>query len=364
MLKKRVLYVIDSLRPAGAEVLLCNVVERASKTGGVVPDVAVLYGGGALEGRLRSMGVSVHDLGFRGHWDLARGIRRVRRLVQERAPDLVHTHLFPAFYVASLAMRGGLARVPLVHTEHSAFNRRRRLPGARVVDRAVYDRFHRVVCVSDEVERNLLQWLPALGGRTTVIHNGVAVPEAAWSATSPKRWDVLAVARLAYPKGIDVLLEAVALHVRRGREGVRVAIAGDGPERESYLRLADRLGIGRNVTFLGQVADVEARLREARTFVLPSRWEGLSIALLEAMALGMPIVATRVSGSAQVLTDGETGLLADPENPRLLQAALAVALDDPARSAEMGAAARRRVRESYSIEAHLERTLSIYRSVA
>ncbi len=176
--------------------------------------------------------------------------------------------------------------------------------------------------------------------------------------TRPER--VICVARLEFSKGIDVLLHAwarllsgafdeapttthSATHMSRGVQmTLRLALAGDGSLRQQLEQLADALGIRDSVEFLGTRSDVTRLVQSADVFVLPSRWEGMANALLEAMASGVPCIATRVSGSEDLIQHGINGLLVEPEHPAQLASALALLLGDRELAARMGA---KRVRQ-------------------
>ena len=136
-----------------------------------------------------------------------------------------------------------------------------------------------------------------------------------------------------------------------------------GHLREPLQSQVESLGLGDNVHFLGSRDDVPTLLAGSDFFVLPSLWEGLPMALLEAMAAGLPIVATEVSGTVQVMTSGETGLLVPPRDvPRLAQA-IAKLLAEPARARAMGTAAQQRVEKRFSASKQAREHVLLYRSV-
>lgn len=157
--------------------------------------------------------------------------------------------------------------------------------------------------------------------------------------------DILTIvcpARLSYQKGQDVLLQAWRT-VQEQVPTARLILAGDGPQRQSLERLAADLHISSTVEFAGLVEDVRPLLSAAHGFVLPSRYEGMPNALLEAMAAGLPCVATRVSGTEEIICDGRSGMLVPPEDPETLAEALIVILTDHDRARTLGSEARARV---------------------
>ncbi len=205
---------------------------------------------------------------------------------------------------------------------------------------------HRIVCVGAHLARLLQQ---NLHWRAQVIPNGVQIP-ALPSQRVPG--EILMLANLSPSKDHRTLLEAVALLACR-RSDFRLVLAGDGPLRHTLERQAETLGLGSRVEFLGAVSNEEKlwRLSCAALYVQPTHGEGCPMAVLEAMAFGCPIVASRVAGVTELLEDGRTALLVPPRDPAALAAALASLLDAPERAARLGQAAQLVARRDYSIQA-------------
>ncbi|MBU0492657.1 MAG: glycosyltransferase family 4 protein [Chloroflexi bacterium] len=176
----------------------------------------------------------------------------------------------------------------------------------------------------------------------------------------------LFVGRLDPVKQLDVLLRAWARVLgdadAPGQSPVLVLV-GDGPEREALVRLAGELGIVGSVRLIGAVEQVAGWYHGADLFVLPSQVEGLSNALLEAMSCGLPVVATAVGGTPEVVEDGVNGLLVPPGDVAALSVALGRLMGDPALARQLGHAARQTVVAGYSVEAMVERYLALYESL-
>ena len=213
------------------------------------------------------------------------------------------------------------------------------------------------MCISDDSSRTALQGgLPPRLVQT--IHNGIDLERFSPAGPAPDGPAVI-VARLAPEKDVATLLRAAAV-ARSAQPDFRLEIAGDGPCRTELERLAAELGLADGVRFLGPVRDVPALLRRARLFVLSSLTEGISLTLLEAMASALPVVATRVGGNGEVVTEGETGLLIPAGDPAALAEGMLALWNDPGRRVEMGRAARRRVEEEFDVRRMVARYENLY----
>jgi colanic acid/amylovoran biosynthesis glycosyltransferase len=178
------------------------------------------------------------------------------------------------------------------------------------------------------------------------------------------RLRVLVVARLVQGKGHALLLEAMAALARRGVD-VHADVVGDGPKRVALERIAAELGIAQRVRFLGSIGQDEIReeYRRAEVFCLPSFAEGVPVVLMEAMAMGLPVVASALMGIPELVEDGVSGFLVRPGRADELQDALAAMAADPVLRAAMGEAGRRRVLEAFNIEDSARELECIFRDV-
>jgi colanic acid/amylovoran biosynthesis glycosyltransferase len=212
-----------------------------------------------------------------------------------------------------------------------------------------------VVCVSDYGRSQLMALVDEQHWqKIRVVRCGVDLT--AFAARGRRSRDgapaVLAVGRLVPIKGHGVLLEAIA-HLARSGERVSTTIVGDGPRRTPLERLARRLGIAELITFAGAVGqdEIGRHYEAADVFCLPSFFEGIPVVLLEAMAAGVPVVASRVAGIPELVEDGRSGILVPPGRPDLLANALRSLLGDAQRRAGLAAEARRRVQSDFELNA-------------
>jgi glycosyltransferase involved in cell wall biosynthesis len=304
-----------------------------------------------------------------------RPLTAVLRLVRAGKIDLVHSHGKGAGLYGRLAARR--AGVPAIHTFHgihyagfpAGLDRlylalERRL--ARMTEAVVY------VSQSEARDAAVLGLAPR--GRTHVIVNGIDVRRIALAATprpaarkalglEPDALVVGTVARFDPVKALDVLLRGFAV-LAAIQPTARLVLIGDGPEARRLRALAGSLGIDAQVRFAGVVADASRLLPALDLYASASRREGLPLALLEAMACGLPVAATRVSGHVDVVEDGVTGVLVPPDDPAALGRAMDALVANPARREVMGQAGRRRAEECFAASRMAAETANLYRVAA
>jgi glycosyltransferase involved in cell wall biosynthesis len=293
-------------------------------------------------------------------------LHRLRRLVRERRIDVVHTHMPLPAVAARLALPGG--RPAFVHTEHNMWDRYRR--PTRWANAATYRRNARVIAVSDGVAGSIRSRVPVEvvvhGTDPSLAVSGEAARVAARAelGLAPDARVVGSVGNFTAKKDQATLLRALAGLPAAGLGGggdALLVLVGLGPLEDELRALARQLGIAERVVFAGSRDDVFALLPALDVFALSSRFEGLPIALLEAMASGVAPVATRVGGIPEVITDGRDGVLVDPGDPTGLAAALTRVLGDDDERARIAACARARAGDFDLVHA-VRRAEEIYRA--
>lgn len=287
---------------------------------------------------------------------------------QAKARRILHAHhLYLEALAASVWRKGGkipaLAKVAGSGT-FGDFARLHRSGVAAALP--LLRRLDRIVAVSQEIRQELMAH--GFGPERIVdIPNGVDAvrfappldPVIGRSVAGLDVDTVLFLGRLDLEKGLDVALAAWAQVVRR-RPGVQLVLAGAGPSEATLKAQAGQLGLGDTVRFLGVSATPEALLKGSDVFLLPSRSEGMSNALLEAMATGLACVATRIGGNLELLRHGENGLLVRPDDAESLAHSLLGLLDDPGLRRRLGAAAREDVLERYALPRVAQRYSELY----
>lgn len=287
--------------------------------------------------------------------------RAAVRAVRAQRPDLVHTHLVHAdVYGALAAWRAGTGLVSTKHNDDPF-----RAGPFRHVERAATRRAARVICITAALARFNMERVGLPPAKLRVVHYGLDEPPAPWGDAGGLELPagarvLLAVGRLERQKGLDVALRALAA-VRREHADAHLLVLGEGTRRTELEALRAELGLQGAVHLPGRVGDVGAWLRRAELLLHPARWEGFGLALLEAMLCAKPVVAARVSSVPEIVSDGETGLLVQRDDPDALAAAVGALLADPARAGDMGEAGLARARAEFSVERMAARTLAVYR---
>jgi len=300
-------------------------------------------------------------------------MRQFVHLLRTEAIDIVHSHQFAAtMYAAPLARLAGVPTV--VETPHVREAWRRGwLKRSYVIDWLIYTMVDRFVAVSRANERHLTEGKGCRPDRIVQIHNGrdlsAFTPDAAARARTRACLGIGAgellivhVGRLAEQKGHRHLLDAYT-NVRRQVPGARMAFVGDGELRADLEGLVRERGWAADVLFTGYQSAVRDFLAAADIVALPSLFEGLPLVAVEAGAMGRPMVATDVDGTAEVVLDGVTGLLVPPGDPAPLARALIDLAGDPVRREHMGVAARKFIVERFGIEQHVAQHMAFYASL-
>ncbi len=338
----RLLEVIPTLKRAGAENMVASLARLLDK-GRFEILVASLYDAfpNGLEPLFDQYGIPVRHLGKRPGFD-PRMYPRLSALGREFSPRIVHTHSYVLRYVLPVFARRGTT---IVHTVHNvALKEAGRL--GRAIHRFAFHRGVTPVAIAGEVARSIHA---LYGVEPVTIANGIDTaafhrPEARlpWRRANGFQAEdilILSAARLEPQKNPLALIEAFAL-AAPGGAGCRLLLAGEGSLLDAARACALRLGVTGSVHFLGVREDMPEILNACDIFALASDWEGHPLAVMEAMAAGLPVVATAVGGVPELVASGVTGLLAPPRDAASLAAALQCLVRSACRRRELGEAAR------------------------
>lgn len=360
----KVLHLLVSLPVGGAEDLVAAIVTGLDPKRFSV-QAACIGPLGAIGEELAARGHTVVSLGLDvKHTSFLRVAAAVRRLLKQTQPDILHTHLYHANFYGRLAALGLFVRgvVAAVHNTYTRVKFHRRLANfllARVTDRVlvgspqVWADVHR----HDGVPASRLLLMP-YGIR--LEEPAVAVsPEEAKARLGVSGFCLGAVGRLEEQKGHEYLLAAIP-ELSRQIDGLTVLLVGEGRQEQALKQQARDLGVEGVVHFLGTRRDLPLIYKALDVYVQPSRWEGLSLAMLQAMGAGLPVVVSRVSGALTVIQDGVNGRLVAAGDTASLAAAVLELYRQPEERRRLGETARRTVYENYSQEAMLRRLESLY----
>ncbi|MHB0997328.1 MAG: glycosyltransferase [Elusimicrobiales bacterium] len=359
----RLLIFIHDLAPFGAQRVALTSLQAAPR-GPLEVTVCSFWGDETLAGEFESAGAKLVMLRARRYLDLA-AWRRLFRLLRELKPDIVQTNLPElSVPVRVFSVLAGAAKV--FHAVQNPFSSEpwywrllnlltlRLCAGLAYSSRSIME------------EAALPGWaVPAI---TLVIQNGMAIAPAPAGAREelrstlairPEETAICCVARLCGQKGQDILLAAAARLVGEGRK-IKVLLAGDGETEPELRAMTERLGLAGKVLFLGRRDDIPSVLAASDIYAGPSRWEGLGLALGEAMLAGKPCAASAISGHADILFDGVTGLAVPKEDMAALAGAIASLMDDPGRGSKLASAGGELISREFSVGAMAEKYMRTY----
>lgn len=364
----RILYLIVTLPVGGAEEHLFSLVRNLDHAR-FSPLVCCIGKSGPIGKEIENTGGRVIELGKleRGGYDGKIVSLLVDTIRRERV-GLIHSHLYHAnFYGRLAASRAG---VPVVCSIHNTYVR----PKAhrRIINWWLARRTPVIIAGSEAIKNDIVRYDGVPAGKVRVIPYGVDVEKFAIPLSREEartrlglpadRFLVGTVGRLEEQKGQSYLVEAAAMLRREGMD-MSLLLIGSGREEGRLRDLVAREGIAEDVLFLGTRRDLPDLFRAMDAFALSSLWEGLPLALLSAMASGIPVVATPVGGIPEVIKDGENGFLVPPADAVALAEVLRRVWENPGRASTIGAAGAEMVRSGYSHGGNARRVMGIYNEV-
>lgn len=361
----KILHVIDSGGLYGAEKMLLSLAVECRRLGHEVTIgtiVAPQDESDPLGEAARSRGLDHHRFRMSDGLNL-RGAGEILRYAEQQGFGIIHTHGYKANILLSLVHRRSGPR--LVCTLHgwTAVSHRSRLWFYEALDRFLLRRFDRVVVVSEPMRRVASRHVA--GDRLVVIPNGIELAKSGGEprvstrqASAPGTVRILAIGRLSHEKGFDRLVAATASLVAGGMQPL-VTIAGDGDCRAALEQQIAAAGLQAQLRLVGYVADVDKLYRESDLFVICSRTEGLPLVLLEAMAHGLPVVATSVGEIPVVLGHGRYGCLLEDDSPQALADGIR-RVTGSSNPGEQASRASAHVRAEYSAERMALRYCRVY----
>jgi glycosyltransferase involved in cell wall biosynthesis len=368
--RKKVMWLIKGLGIGGAERLLELSLPHVDSTRYEYEVSYLLPWKNALAPAFEKAGLPVFCLNHRKAYD-ARVVPQLVKLLKEREVDLLHVHLPYTGILGRVASRMASVKA-VVYTEHNLWERHHWLTG--IANRYTFGFNDAVIAVSDEVEHSIRSRYRVNGKpRLCTIPNGVDVDQLILDAQGSEGIKpefgipqdhrlVVHVANLTPKKRHEDLLRAARIVVDRNPQ-TSFLLVGQGPLESDIQAQARQLNLQNNVVFAGFRTDAPRIIAAADVFVLPSQYEGLPIAMLEAMALGRPVVASRVGGVPQVIADGVDGFLVDPLKPDQVADKVLALLQDSRLRQSFSTNAVKKVRGHFSVERMVASTEAVYAGV-
>ena len=310
--KLKILFVITSLRTGGAERLVVELAVRLKNRGHKV-DIFLMDGTDTfLKKELLKEEITV-TAGGRGYLQMWNPfhILKLKKIIKAKGYDIIHTHNTAVQYIGALSVSD--TKIKLVTTEHNTFNKRRKWPGFKNIDKKIYSRYDKVICVSREVKTLLLNYLKENGeDKFPVIYNGIDLSKFHHKDNCSENRDRFIITMIAaFRKQKDH--ETIIMAMMYLPENYELWLAGEGETKEMYERLVETLDLKDRIKFLGNVENMPVLLSQSDVMVLSSHYEGMPLSLIEAMAAAKPCIASDVDGNREIIKG--YGLLFNHKDP-------------------------------------------------
>jgi len=357
MKKTKILYIIDNLRVGGAQTILFSQIKEFVKRGYEVT-LACLGERGRDTKVFEDLGIEVCALEMRGFLDAPR-LFRLFSLIRREKPDIVQTYAFYSNTLGVLVAKLAAARCVVSSVE--GIDLWMKWPHF-LLNRLIFFLVNRVIVRSSTLFNVAKNRMVCDSKKIELIYNGIRVDDFEvkhWRRTTKV---VGTVASLTPIKGHRFLIEA-AKNIIEEYPDVRFVFVGDGSLGKDLKKQVASLGLEENFVFLGDVGEVGDVLSGFSVFVLPSISEGHPVSILEAMASGLPVVASNVGGIPEIVEDGVSGFLVPPKNPEKLASAINRLLGDRRLSKKIGLRGREIVEEKFTLEGTIQETEEVYRSL-
>jgi len=352
--KIKILYLITGLKTGGAEVVLYNLVKSLDRRK-FEPIVVSVIPIAEIGKKIQALGAKILSLNARFKYNPFIFFRLISILKKEK-PQILHSHLFHAIFLGRVT--GRICKVPIIissiHSKYiGGFLRNRLLQ--------ITDRLDDVVTiVSQRAAETIIKSKTVSANKLLVIYNGIDLNKFIFQDKKAKekvreelnfKKDakiLISVGRLFRAKGYSYLIEAIK--ILKKNLNIRLLILGEGEDKRKLETQIRDFNLEKNIFLLGREENVSDYLNTSNIFILASLWEGLPIALLEAMACGLPAVATNVGGTSEIIEDGVSGFLVEPKNSLTLAKKIEYLLSlEPGKRREMGMEGRKIVEEKFSL---------------
>jgi glycosyltransferase involved in cell wall biosynthesis len=355
--------VITTLTPnGGAENLVVNsAIEMTRK--GISTTIATIYKyrNKYIRDKAIDNGVKVISIDL-NRFLLPVALYRINNEIARTNYTVIHSHLFPANYLVALCNKQS---AKIVTTEHSTFNTRRTIKGFRPIEKFIYNRYDKIICISPSVHNSLNFWIPSVKHKFQVINNGIYFDDFANPIALsrdelgvPKNCNLICmIARFSYPKDHATLLRAVSL-----LPNIHLLLAGDGEGVKTLRNLAQELQIMHRVHFLGFRADIAAIMKACDLVVHATEFEGFCLVLVEAMASGVPCLISDIPAAKEILSDNLAECMFKNKDYKALANKISRFLSDSQFKTNILQITALRARD-FSIEKHVTELIDCYKKI-
>ena len=312
----KVLQIIPMFKLAGAETMCENLCKALRNQGCDVVAVSLYTEHTPITDRLENAGIKVVYLGKKKGFDFSTFVKLYQLMKKER-PEVVHTHIYAARYALPVAAFCGIPKK--IHTVHNIAQQEQAKAG-KIVNKFMFKHCGVIpVALSEEVKKTVEEVYDLPSEQIPVIFNGVDLSNCKVKEdyTKKSEFKIVHIGRFMDVKNHAMILKTFAMFSKRHADA-KLQLIGDGELRKDMVQLAQELGVENFVEFAGLQSNVYPWLHDADIFVLPSKFEGMPMTLIEAMGTGLPIIASAVGGVPDMLTDGESAILIKPESEQLL----------------------------------------------
>lgn len=353
----KVCYIIGQLSIGGTEKQLYELVKNIDKKN-FQPIIISLSHGGFWSEEIKKLDIELIELKRKKSKEFKR-LFHIVWLLHKIKPDIVHTFLFPANSYGRIASI--VNRVPVIVSSE------RNLPELGkdkntymiLIDKILSFFSDAIICNSMVAADMLVRVHHFNKNKIFVIHNGININQSNISLKENHNFSIGTVCRLKHQKNLKLFID-MARQLLNKKNNLKFIIIGDGPLKSELENYAVKLGLKECIFFLGEKKNVFDFLRKINVFVLTSLYEGLSNAIMEAMISGLPVVATDVGGNRELISNGETGFLCQPNNISDLVEKVMYIIDNPKKAEEMGRNGRVKIINEFSIDKMVKKTENIY----
>lgn len=352
----KVLQIIPMFKLAGAETMCENLCKALRNQGCDVVAVSLYTEHTPITDRLENAGIKVVYLGKKKGFDFSTFVKLYQLMKKER-PEVVHTHIYAARYALPVAAFCGIPKK--IHTVHNIAQQEQAKAG-KIVNKFMFKHCGVIpVALSEEVKKTVEEVYELPSEQIPVIFNGVDLSNCKVKEDYIKKseFKIVHIGRFMDVKNHAMILKTFAMFSKRHADA-KLQLIGDGELRKDMVQLAQELGVENFVEFAGLQSNVYPWLHDADIFILPSKFEGMPMTLIEAMGTGLPIIASAVGGVPDMLTDGESAILIKPESEQLLASLEMLYYDESIRRVLGQKALQRSL--AFSSETMAQRYIEIY----